>query len=166
MLTLLRNAKFRVDGLIKCVCGRSCKGRRGLSAHQRCCKAAQSLSSQYQVQSSDNTDPPGVDQNNDILNNDSLDGDTNPPVYDHWRNDATNNNINSLGNESNDASPVEAGNSQFKQSCNSNFKAGVRLPKTKSDWNLANAYIHSIFNEYDWNKLSENFDHIGVGYPK
>ena len=148
------------DGLIKCVCGRSCKGRRGLSAHQRCCKAAQSLSSQYQVQSPDNIDPPGVDQNNDILHNDSLDGDTSPPVYDHWRNDTTNSNINSPGIESNDASPVEAGNSQFKQSCNSNFKAGVRLPKTKSDWNLANAYIHSIFNEYDWNKLSENFEHI------
>ena len=36
----------------------------------------------------------------------------------------------------------------------------MRLPKSKSDWDLANAFIHSIFNEYDWNQLSANFDHV------
>ena len=125
--------------MIKCVCGRSCKGRRGLSAHQRCCTAAKSLSGQYQTQASDTVSD----------HNDSLDGDTTPPV------DANapfvHDDVHS------EKSPSESNDNAFK--------SGVRLPTNKSDWDLANAFIHSIFNEYDWNQLSSNFDHVVSDIP-
>ena len=70
------NIPIKNDDMIKCVCGRSCKGRRGLSAHQRCCTAAKSLSDQYQTQASTSD----IDHNTNNDHNDSLDGDTTPPV--------------------------------------------------------------------------------------
>ena len=114
------------DELIKCVCGRSCKGRRGLRAHQRCCKAAQSLSDQYQHQSADNNISPIIDHEARNVTNDSPDGDTVPPIDDHYNEPI----INSPENVSTHAVHE---NSQPDAAYEPNFKAGIRLPRSKLD---------------------------------
>ena len=100
---------------IKCSCGRSCKGRRGLRAHQRSCTVHESLS-----KISEHNDPI-IDHGHDPVDfdhSDSLDGDTNTNLGE------------SVGNENMEV----------------HYRPGLKLPKTTSDWALANAYFHSIFD--------------------
>ena len=107
--------------IIKCVCGRPCKGRRGLAAHKRSCAAHRTLSSVYQEAS-----------------------------------DGQNENEN---NETENEASATYNNHEFSESDDTTeqliHKPGLILPKTPSDWRLANAYFHSVFNT---SRITEDLD--------
>ena len=63
---------------IKCVCGRTCKGRKGLRAHQRSCKTHNTLSTLFN-ETSEQIDVGRNDQNPEVnQHSHSLDGGSQP----------------------------------------------------------------------------------------
>ena len=111
---------------IKCACGKSCKGLRGLKSHQRSCRTIKTLCN---------------DMLEDLETTDQHEEATIPP-------------------EITEESPQ--------------FKPGVKLPQTSSDWEIANSYFHAHlplgqlkngnlnvlatqFNDTIYNYFKENF---------
>ena len=84
-----------------CVCGKSCKGLRGLRGHQRSCRSIKHMKDELLVE-----DPMPNTMGNDARRSIMLDE-------------------------------------------NPNVKAGIKLPKTVEDWELANTYFQSKLNSID-----------------
>ena len=129
------------NGMIKCVCGRNCKGKKGLRAHSRYCDTAKKLDASYET----NNNPPGS-----FVNYNSIDGESvlrenlNAPNTDVISSSLTN-------------SP-DADSSLFQNS--DHFKPGLRLPENPEDWLVANAFFHSLFSSYDDHLISVNLDYF------
>ena len=103
---------------IKCSCGRLCKGRRGLSAHHRSCAIHESLS---KINDSDSDHCHHTDEVNHF---DSADGSSYADPIIEFNIDMSENN----------------------EHMHAQYKPGIKLPKTCSDWAMANAYFQSIFD--------------------
>ena len=116
------------DDTIRCVCGRPCKGRRGLTAHKRSCAAHRTLSSLYR----EGDDSPGGASSS---------------TGDQHMNEPGNNS--QLQAENVNIHPNDDINKQ------PSHKPGLNLPRTPTDWKLANAYFHSIF---DTSSITGNLD--------
>ena len=105
------------EELLSCVCGKQCKGRRGLRSHQRACKVHSTLSTQ------------STNENNN----------SNATVESHnGHNDMKENNCNHqepVSNHENSPNTTTA-----------TAKPGLHLPQTKERWEEANTYFHSIFS--------------------
>ena len=103
---------------IQCVCGKTCKGRRGLAAHQRSCKVLFTRS--WGIPSAAiNSTPEGERPEDQIV---SL-----PTVAEQC---------------SSDSSFISL--------------PGIKLPKSSTDWSLANTYFHAHLNELpDVSNLSQ-----------
>ena len=100
--------------MIKCICGKQCKGLRGIKAHQRTCRTIKTL-------------------NAEVIKDD----------------DGFNNIV--------DNSIIE--NTLEEVAENPAIKSGVKLPKSDSDWSLANAYFHaSLSNVEVSNNLNNAVD--------
>ena len=106
-----------------CVCGRRCKGRRGLKAHQRACGIFKSLLQGNQLQAAQRSL--------------TTDGSA-PPVAAVCSPPSS---VNSSPSRSTDSSLLH---SPF-HSVSLSAKPGLHLPKTKERWAEANTYFHSIF---------------------
>ena len=115
-----------------CVCGRRCKGRRGLRAHQRAYGLLKSLLQGKHLKSAQ--DP--------WVTND-----------DHGHCDLENDNRCSPAA----SQPFTTHNSQFSSSpphsLSLNVKSGLKLPKSKERWAEANTYFHSIFSSQISNSI-------------
>ena len=114
---------------VKCSCGRLCKGRRGLRAHQRSCAIHESLS-KINDSDSDNSHHTA-----DVNHFDSADGSSFADPINEFNIDMSENNENT----------------------HAQYKPGIKLPKTSSDWAMANAYFQSIFVI---SSIPTNFDHF------
>ena len=101
-----------------CICGRLCKGLRGLAAHQRCCTTYNTL----------------VDGG--LITGESL---GKPVVTSSGVTEQTALSF---------AEDLTLEYTDSICSGNSCLLDGVRLPKAKSDWNEANAYFHCCLNDY------------------
>ena len=127
--------------MIKCVCGRYCKGKKGLRAHSRYCDATKKLDASYET----NNNPTGS-----FVNYNSIDGDS-----------VLHENFNALNIDVISSSPTnspDADSSFFQNS--DHFKPGLRLPKNPEDWLVANAFFHSLFSSYDDQLISVNLDYF------
>ena len=104
-------------GMIKCVCGRNCKGKKGLRAHSRYCDTAKKLDASYET----NNNPPGSS-----VTYNSIDGES-----------VLRENLNAPNTDVISSSPTnspDADSSLFQNS--DHFKPGLRLPKKPEDWLL------------------------------
>ena len=138
--------------LIKCVCGRLCKGRRGLRAHQRCCQMHKTLSTQY------NDDKQAHDADHSTYN--LVDGVHSDEFHE----------FHSVDGVSLTTVQGSADNSNFERASNDElinskptYKPGLKLPKTPSDWSLANAYFHA---HLEIQNISGNLDQFELDMQK
>ena len=115
----------------------------GLRAHQKYCKIFASLSSAYNY--GNNHHEINTLMGDDLVSSDSTDVGLVPS-------DSTD----AASDELPDFHSLDGNNTAENSSSNAKFKAGIRLPKSKEDWSLANAYIQTIAASIDFSLLSEN----------
>ena len=132
---------------VKCSCGGPCKGRRGLRAHQRSCAVHNTLSAHNVIdRNSDNLE---------LVNSDSTDVTAMDQISDQANNLRDINYSDSAEVAANDHISDQIHMQANVDDPQAHYKPGIKLPKTPSDWTMANAYFHSIF---DFRDISGNLD--------